>query len=529
MEKLTACPLDCYDACEVIYKDKVLKPSNVNPITNGKLCKLFGYLQKETQLQDKNLNQTLQNVVNKLNQPNQKILFYKGSGNMGVMQNITKQFFEKLKATIVTGSLCDGAGEAGIEMGREVCINPPLKNLINSDIIIVWGRNLTVTSPHIYSLIKGKTFITIDPIETKIARQSELFLQIKPKADYLLSKILIQLLRGEKIIDIQNVLELLGISEELLRNTRELLVNKKVSILLGVGVQKYFEGSFIVHQIDKLANQLGCFKPNNGGVWYLSNSTYPYQNKISITPTNSIPIASAKFEDYDIIFIQGANPVVSAPNSDAIIDGLKKSFVIFFGTTYNDTCKYANIIIPAKTFLQKKDVRLSYGHDEIIFTDICQENYASISEYELTSYLFDKFSFTELLSEQEYINSFKLKVNEKPQINFKEVPSTNIEPIKLEKNQFHLITAKSKNSLNSQFKSDSYIYIHPSYGYKDNQEIILSSKIARSMFKVKNSIDVQKNSILVYSGNKDINRLTTNQISQYGNNAIYQELIVTIV
>jgi len=48
--KKVACPLDCYDACEAIYKNSVLKPSLTHPITKGRLCPLFSYLLKEKNL-----------------------------------------------------------------------------------------------------------------------------------------------------------------------------------------------------------------------------------------------------------------------------------------------------------------------------------------------------------------------------------------------------------------------------------------------------------------------------------------------
>ena len=47
----TACPLDCFDGCKVEYVDGICQPSN-DYITNGKLCKLFGYLQKEKNIID---------------------------------------------------------------------------------------------------------------------------------------------------------------------------------------------------------------------------------------------------------------------------------------------------------------------------------------------------------------------------------------------------------------------------------------------------------------------------------------------
>jgi anaerobic selenocysteine-containing dehydrogenase len=524
--KLTACPMDCFDACEVVYKDGICRPNN-DYITNKKLCKKFAYLIQEKNIIDKDLNETLKKVVAKLKEPNQKILYYKGTGNMGVMQKVPMNFFEKIGVTFAVGSICDASGEVGIEMGRKYNVNPSLEELVSSEVILVWGRNLTQTSAHIYKLIKDKIFITIDPVSTPIAKKSEVFLQIPPKGDYLLAKLLQKALDNENI-DIDD-LKKLNITQEQFAQTIELLTSKKVSVMLGVGAQKYKEGAVIFHEIDKVCNKLNLFDGKNKGVWYLGNSAYPYENKIPVNPTKTCSYADIKFDDYDVVFIQGANPAISAPNSKYIIESLKNSFVIFMGTTANETSKYADIIIPAKTFLQKKDVRLSYGHDEVTFCEVCEENDYTISEYELTSYLFNEFAFDGLLSENEYINCFKTKINDNPEIKFIEQNTRNVELLNLKENEYYLLTSKHTDTLNSQFKYDEYAYVHPSKGFIDNQIVTISSKVDRIQIKVKNDERIYKNSILIYAGNKQVNRLTSNELSDCGTNATFQDIKLTII
>lgn len=524
--KLTACPMDCFDACEVIYKDGICK-ANDNYITNKKFCKNFAYLINEENIFDKDLVSTLKKVVAKLKKPNQKILYYKGSGNMGVMQKIPMKFFDKIGATFSSGSICDASGEAGIEMGRKYNVNPSIEELQNSEVILVWGRNLTQTSAHIYKLIKDKIFITIDPVATPISKKSEVFLQIPPKGDFLLSKLLQQALDNKTIKT--DDLAKLNITQEQLNKTVELLSNKKVSVMLGVGAQKYKEGAVIFHEIDKLCDKLNLFDGKNKGVWYLANSAYPFENKISINPSKTCTYADVKFDDYDVVFIQGANPVISAPNTQYVIESLKNTFVIFMGTTANETSKYADIIIPSKTFLQKKDVRLSYGHDEVRFCEVCEENNHAVSEYELTSYLFKEFGFDGLLSEDEYLDCFKTKVNDKPDIRFMAQDTKNIELLDLKDDEYYLLTSKHTDTLNSQFKYDEYAYIHPSKGFVDNQLVTISSKIKRIQIKVKNDERVYSNSILIYAGNKQVNKLTSNEISDCGTNATFQDIKLTIV
>jgi len=523
--KQTACPLDCFDGCKVEYKDGVCKPSD-DYITNKKLCRLFGYLQKEDNIIDKNLDETLKKVVEKLKERNKKVLYYKGSGNMGVMQHIPKKFFEKIDATFAVGSTCEASGEAGIEMGRKYNVNPTIEELKQSEVILVWGKNFTKTSNHIYNLIKDKIFITIDPIKTQIASLSNVFLQIPPKGDYLLAKILQQALNLEDIDE--NNLAKLNITKEQFDITIELLTNYKVSVMLGVGAQKYKEGADIFHEMDKVFDKLNLFKNTNSGVWYLGDSTYPFENKITTTPTHTCTYADIKFDDYDVVFIQGANPVVSSPNTNYIIDSLKNTFVIYMGTTANKTSKYANIIIPAKTFLQKKDVRLSYSHDEIRFCKVCEENEFAISEYELTKYLFKEFKFDGLLSEDEYLRCFKTKIYDKPKIKFIVQETKNVKLLDLEEDEFYLLTSKSINTINSQFKYDEFAYIHPKHGFKNGDFINISSSIGKIKIKVKNDKRVYPNSVLIYAGNKQVNILTSNELSNCGTNAILQDIKLKI-
>jgi len=525
--KTTACPMDCFDGCEVIYQNGSCKPSVTHPITQGSLCKPFGYLLQEKNITNDNIDIVLEQTKAVLSQKNKKILYYKGSGNMGVLQNIPKIFFDKLGATIAQGSLCDDAGGAGIQWGRQHNTNPPIEELLSSDVIVVWGRNLTVTSKHLYKLIKDKIFVTIDPYKTQIAYKSEIFFQIPPKGDYSLIQQFNNMLNNRSFDD--KVLIDLGVTKKQIENFINLLQGKKVSFLLGIGFQKYKEGGQITHEIEKFASNFNVFDGINKGVWYLSNSHYPYENRISINPKKTDIYPSIDFGNYDIVFIQGANPVVSAPNTQKVIKGLKKAFVIFFGTTLNDSAKYANIVIPAKTFLQKKDVRLCYGHDEIIHCDICQDTTKAISEYHFTHYMMEQFGFGSLLSLDEYLEPYSLPAKPKPKISFIKHNIDPILPLDISEDKFYLLTSKYENTLNSQFKSTNDVYIHPDNNYTDGEKIIIQSKYGVIETFVKNDLNVHPKGLLFYAGNKLVNYLTPDAASDMGDNAIFQDVVLKIV
>ena len=140
---------------------------------------------------------------------------------------------------------------------------------------------------------------------------------------------------------------------------------------------------------------MGYHKKEAGGVWYLSDSAFGYKNQFEVKAKNKkVSIPSVDFGSFDLVFIQGSNPIVSAPNTQKIIDGLKKTFVVYFGTTLNETCEYADLIIPSSSFLSKKDVRLSYGHELKSISHVVKlKDENTISEYEMASFLIEEFKF----------------------------------------------------------------------------------------------------------------------------------------
>ena len=558
-----ACPLDCYDACQAEIIEENIKGSKEHKTTNGKLCVNFANLLKEENLETAyfnnekiSLDESLNILVEKLKSTTPaKTLFYKGSGNLGVMQSAPKNFFTQYGSTLTRGSLCDGGGGAGIEAGRTNVINPPLEKLLNADVIVVWGRNFTDTSSHLYNLVKDKTFVTIDPVSTEIAKKSKIHMQINPKTDYELALLFTRFAYMQDLEDKEFIEEFgngadwffdvarnrpvvsyeatTGVPLSQVNDFFDLIENKSVAIVLGLGVQKYFEGSQITRCIDSFAAYMGYHKKEAGGVWYLSDSNFGYKKQFEIKGTNKkVSIPKVNFGSYDLVFIQGANPVVSHPNTKKVIEGLKDTFVVYFGTTYNDTCEYANLIIPSSSFLSKKDVRLSYGHEYKSISNIVKEkNPNTITEYELASFLIEQFGFEKLKDEDEIISYYE---NHKPTLEefetFEFVEEVDIEPLYKEKtsDNFYLITAKHKNSLNSQFAKDDFVYLNSATNFNNGDIVNISSKYGNVQFEVKINDDIKENCAFFYAGNKKVNYLTPNEEDESSFSAMYQEVLIEI-
>ena len=557
-----ACPLDCFDACEAVLEKGKIKANKKHPTTKSKLCVNFANLLKEDFLEDayigKNkvsLDKALNELVLKLkNTKPDKTLYYKGSGNLGVMQNSTKIFFSDYGSTFTKGSLCEGAGEEGINLGRGKNVNPPIEKLINSDVIIVWGRNYTITSSHMYNLTKDKIFITIDPISTPIAKKSKLHLQINPKTDHELALLLTRFAymediedndfikkskNGDSFLDLAKSKPLVsyekttGIELQDITKFFNIIKGKSVSIVLGIGVQKYYEGANIVRAIDSFAAYIGLHNKEKGGVWFLSDSAYSYESKFKIKTKKISALPEVDFSEYQLVFIQGANPAISAPNSKRVIEGLKKTFVVFLGTTYNETSKYADIIIPSTNFKAKKDVRLSYGHQyKAISYNVEKKQKNSISEYDLTQYLNSRFDFKALADFDDIFEYYKNKefIDESKIEDFEFLEELEVENLyeKKQEDQYYLLFRKRKNNLNSQFKGDNFLYINPDCKFEENQEIIAKSIYGEAIFILKFDKDIKKGCIVLFAGNKKANYLTNHKSDELAFSAMFQEVLVKL-
>lgn len=557
-----ACPLDCFDTCEGVFVDGKCKPSREHFITNGKLCKNFGYLLGEEQLQQAysenqpvSLDESLTCLTQKLKaaEPS-KVLYYKGSGNIGVMQGVTKHFFSEYGATFTKGSLCDGAGGEALEQGRGHGANPPIEKLLAAEVVVVWGRNLTVTSAHMYDKIKDKTFITIDPMSTPIAKLSDIHLQLNPKTDHELALLMARFAYMDDMEDEQSYKEYAtgadwfldlaksrplvsyesttGVELKKVAQALELMKDKKVAFMVGLGVQKYNEGVQIMRTIDSLAAYLGVHNKEAGGFWYLGDSSYGLEKQYESSSKKKVDICNIDFASYDMVFIQGGDPVVSSPNSQNVIDGLKNTYVVYFGTTQNETSKYANLIIPSSNFLAKKDVRFSYGHEgKAISYAVKEKHDQTLSEYELSHYLTQTFDLKALKSEEEMFEYYKnFKRKEVPIESFEFIEELDIEPLyeSIQEGQFYYLTAKQPKTLNSQFKVDNCLYMNPCAGFSQGDEVTVRSQYGKANFQVALSEDVKANCVMVYAGARNGNFVTPIGGDEETSSAIFQDIVVDI-
>ncbi len=575
MNSITACPLDCYDACGVTYRNGRLRGVKSGH-TQGFLCPNLNHYDRYktiTTPRYKGSEISINEALLKLKEivlatEKNKILHYRGHGNFALMQEVTDHFFASIGATLTDGTLCDGAGEAGIIEGRGSNKNISMSEIAKSDVVIFWGRNPHATSSHLLPLIKDKTIIVIDPLRTKIAKMADIHVQLKPHTDLYFAMLLTRFLHIEDGCDeeyletrasefedyyeltqnlrIKKTLESIGATLGDIGDILDSVRDKKVAIVCGVGIQKYRDGADVIRAIDAFGVGLGLFGKEGCGVAYLGASkehiTSPFYTK-----AKRVSKVDTEFSEYQTVFIQGSNPLSQMPDSLRVKKSIKEvQNVIYFGLYENETSEVADLIIPAKSFLYKDDVRTSYAHNAMMFMDRVAHSEIGISEYDLSAYLCSEFDI-EISDEKFYINHFKsfavtkmdgcLQVEGREEIPYKKKFDTDdgkflfleeFEPLPKSNKNFFLITPKSVTSLNSQFRRENRVYLNPSLGFCSEEEVKISSENGAVVLKVKLNSDIREDCVLIYSGTKGVNNLTSSKHSYEGKSAVYQENRVEI-
>ncbi len=578
--KFTTCPLDCFDACSIVVdKDGNLSGNKNHPITQGYLCHHLNHYHKFPRIEKPSFNGKeieLEEALEILNErlkstTPEKVLYFKGSGNLGSMQSIVRMFFAKYGATLTKGGLCEDAGSYGIKEGRGASLVLSPNIVKESEVVVLWGRNCSVTNSHSLPSLKGKKLIVIDPRATDFAKKADIHVQIKPRSDLYLALLLSRVAYMEQMEDVdfiekrcenfdyfldtvtgtpmRNLMDRCGTSLCDVGDILSMIKGKKICILVGIGVQKYEFGHSVLRSIDSFAAMLGLFGKKGCGVGYIDDSSFGFRKPFRVKGKKTEVKSITDFGKYELSFIQGGNPMTQLPCTPKVKEGLEKSnFVVYFGLHENETSKMANLIIPAKTFLEKEDLKLSYGHEYIGFMPKIIDSDIGISEYELSLYLMDKFGFEKLKTEKEYIdeivdsNSCELdgflasKTYEKLPYEEKFYTDSGkfeffdefYDDFNEEEGEFYLLAIKQNKSLNSQFITDDYLRVPFSLGLKDGDKVKLSNNTYNYTYNIKVDISLRNDCLALYSGGKYCNMLTPNKSSEEGFGAIYQEVKVNL-
>jgi anaerobic selenocysteine-containing dehydrogenase len=339
------------------------------------------------------------------------ILPYSYGGTLGVLNgaSMDRRFFHRLGASQLARNICSAAGEAGLKSVIGVKLGTEPEQFRHSRYIIAWASNIHGNNVHLWPFIQearraGAKLVVIDPYRTRTAACADWYLPINPGTDAALALGMMHVIINEKLHDAgyveqytlgfeelrqkvqeyppERVAKLTGISvSDIVKLAREYATEWPAVIRLNYGVQRSEGGGMATRAIAMLPCITGSWKEVGGGLQLSTSGAYGLSRDALERPdlmvqslgrpartVNMVELGTAlnTLEDPPIkaLFVYNSNPAAVCPNHNEVVRGLRRRdlFTVVHEQFFTDTTDYADIVLPATTFFEHKELQTAYGH-----------------------------------------------------------------------------------------------------------------------------------------------------------------------
>jgi anaerobic selenocysteine-containing dehydrogenase len=339
----------------------------------------------------------------------QAILPYSYLGTQGIINglNVGDPLFNKLGATVSERTFCDSGSCTAYMMtiGPTPGVDP--ESFVHSKYILLWACNTLGTNSHHWPFIEqakkaGAKLVVIDPVRTRTARLADWHIPIRPGTDAALALAMIHVIIKENLVDRDYIdkhtigydelaerastytpefaAQETGIPvEDIVKLAREYATTPPAVVRIGVAVERHAGGGQTVRAIACLPGLIGAWKHVGGGLLQLPIWAFPVKWEVLMRPDlqpekmrvlNSWRLGPALTGELDFdppikaLFVYNANPMAMVTEQAKLEQGLEREdlFTVVSEHFLTDTAGYADIVLPATTQLEQKDIMFSWGH-----------------------------------------------------------------------------------------------------------------------------------------------------------------------
>ena len=343
------------------------------------------------------------------------ILPYSYGGTLGALNggSMDRRFFHRLGASQLARNICSAAGEAGLKSVIGIKLGTEPEQFAHSRYIIAWAANIHGNNVHLWPFISearrnGAKLVVIDPYRTRTAACADWYLPINPGSDGALALGMMHVIINENLHDAdyvdrytvgfeqlrekvqeyspERVEKWTGIAaSDITRLAREYATTRPAVIRLNYGVQRSEGGGMATRAITMLPCITGSWKEVGGGLQLSTSGAFGLNKQalertdLMSTPAkdalgrlartiNMVELGQAlntlKDPPVKALFVYNSNPAAVCPNHNDVIRGLQRPdlFTVVHEQFFTDTVDYADIVLPATTFFEHKDLQTAYGH-----------------------------------------------------------------------------------------------------------------------------------------------------------------------
>lgn len=328
--------------------------------------------------------------------------FYGGSNGLiseGVMD---RRFFRRLGASRLARTLCASATSlAALSLyPKMACADLP--DFAHARCIVLWGANPNQSNIHLVPYLReakrrGATIVLVDPRATMPESLVDMHIAVYPGTDLVLALAVMRHLDECGRVDRAFLREHTSGAEALLARARETSIERAAEITrvpaseirrfaetyaaadpaiirCGWGLERNRNGDSAVASVIALPAIAGKFGVRGGGFALSTGAAYRFdpQSAIRIPEPNTRVVNMSRLgraltdladPPVKALFVYDCNPVATAPDQNWIERGLRRDdlFTVVHEQVMTDTARFADIVLPATTFLEHHEISRAYG------------------------------------------------------------------------------------------------------------------------------------------------------------------------
>ena len=329
--------------------------------------------------------------------------YYGGSNGLITQGTLDARFFAALGASRLDRAVCAAPTGAVARAMTGKMPGVAFPDYEAARLVVLWGANPWHSNIHLVPHLKrardaGARVVLIDPRATAPGAYVDEWLAVRPGTDVALALALVRCLGQAGKIDhaflaahtngharvreaaeawtLERAAAVTGLAaRDIARLAEDYAAADPAVIRIGWGLERNRNGGSAVAAVLALPALAGKFGRRGGGFTMSNSGAFrvddearaggpePSTRIVNMNLLGRVLLGEIAPPPVMALFVYDCNPVVTVPDQNRIVKGLEREdlFTVVFDAVLTDTARYADVVLPATTFLEQDELSHSYG------------------------------------------------------------------------------------------------------------------------------------------------------------------------
>jgi anaerobic selenocysteine-containing dehydrogenase len=326
---------------------------------------------------------------------------YGGSNGLLTQDTTDARLFRRFGASRLARTLCASTTGAASQALYGKMPSVTYADYVHAKLIVVWGANPSASGIHVVPYIReaqrgGARLVVVDPRATPLSRLADLHLALRPGTDVVVALAVHRHLFERGLADESFLAAHTTGADRLRGRAREWTFARAAAVAgvepgaieslaamyaaaspalvrCGWGLERNRNGGNATAAILALPAVAGKFGVRGGGFTLSNSSSWgitkswigadePPARVVNMNHLGRMLTGPAD-PPVKVLFVYNCNPLATAPHQNLVRTGLERDDLttVVFDQVMTDTARYADIVLPATTFLEQYDFARAYG------------------------------------------------------------------------------------------------------------------------------------------------------------------------